>query len=82
MAFRAATVASRAKSVSTSRLAAMRPRMTALLAKMSCTLSVPAAMVPSMIFSPAVEALVRHVVVGDLLERRDDLPAFVHGHGE
>ena len=52
MAFRAETVASRAKSVSTSRLAAMRLRTTALLAKMSCTFSVPAVMVPSMIFSP------------------------------
>ena len=45
-------VASRAKSASTSRLAAMRLRMTALSAKMSCALSVPAVMVPSMIFSP------------------------------
>ena len=40
-------VASRAKSASTSRLAAMRLLMTALSAKMSCALSVPAVMVPS-----------------------------------
>ena len=74
IAFRAVTVASRAKSASTSRLAAMRLRMTALSAKMSCTFSVPAVIVPSMIFSPAVDAPVGHVVVGDLLKRRDHLP--------
>lgn len=34
-----------------------------------------------MIFLPAVDALVGHVVVGDLLERRDDLSGLVHGQG-
>lgn len=50
-AFSAAIVASGVNRVSTSMFAAMRDRMIALLAKISCTCSVAAVTLPSICFS-------------------------------
>ena len=59
----------------------MRLRMTALLAKDVLYVQRPGGDRALDDLLPAVDALIRHVVVGDLLECRDDLSAFIHGQG-